>query len=195
MQNFQIVVVQDDQTLSAIAAIPSLPTEAFLRENAAQLSASEAELRERKVGLLATSFPISWRSPDAQPIHTSDSGHAFIGSAMKDCPALLVVAYDSRTRAPGSEGDMLGMMSLGCVMQNMWLMADALGISTQILSVLSSDAAERKLRTILKLPIFYRIAFGCRLGYQKPSREKYLRVRRDIGDFAHAGQFGNRSLR
>ena len=30
-----------------------------------------------------------------------------------------------RKRAPASEGDALGIMSLGCVMQNMWLMAES----------------------------------------------------------------------
>jgi hypothetical protein len=33
--------------------------------------------------------------------------------------ALLVILFDPSKRAPASEGDVLGMMSLGCVMENM----------------------------------------------------------------------------
>ena len=32
---------------------------------------------------------------------------------------MFVVVYNPRKRAPASEGDVLGMMSLGCVMENM----------------------------------------------------------------------------
>ena len=37
-----------------------------------------------------------------------------------------------RRRSPG---DVLGMMSLGCVMENMWLMAESLGIRFHILAL------------------------------------------------------------
>ena len=42
--------------------------------------------------------------------------------------AILFILYDPSRRAPASEGDFLGILSLGCAMENMWLMANSLGI-------------------------------------------------------------------
>jgi len=35
---------------------------------------------------------------------------------LRGAPMLIVVTFDPRRRAPALEGDVLGMMSLGCVM-------------------------------------------------------------------------------
>jgi nitroreductase len=59
MQNFEVIVVDDETTLAAIGAIRSQPSRTFLRENYRQLSFSEDELRRRKTGLLASMFPPS----------------------------------------------------------------------------------------------------------------------------------------
>ncbi len=65
---------------------------------------------------------------------------------------LLIVIYDARKRAPASEGDVLGLISLGCVMENMWLMAHVLGIGFQVMSVFSGDLEEEKVKKILEIP-------------------------------------------
>src|ERR1022692_591998 len=67
MQNFEIVVVDDRKLLDAIADIKSETSEVFIRENYEQLSFSEEELRRKKVGLLGTMFPPSWRTPGVKP--------------------------------------------------------------------------------------------------------------------------------
>jgi nitroreductase len=105
--------------------------------------------------------------------------------------ALIVVLYDPRRRAPASEGDFLGIMSLGCVMQNMWLVAHWLGIGFQILSAFSAGEPEGELRRVLGIPAHFRIAFCARLGYPGSPRS-YLRVRRDLEDFAHRNRYGER---
>jgi nitroreductase len=69
--------------------------------------------------------------------------HSFLGSALQQTPLLLIVIYDSTKRAPAS--DVLGMMSLGCVTENMWLMAESLGIGFHILSVFSAESIEEEL--------------------------------------------------
>ena len=106
---------------------------------------------------------------------------------------LLLVLHDSRKRAPASEGDVLGILSLGCVMENMWLMAQSLGIGFQILSALSADAVGKEIRRILSVPGNLKIAFAARLGYPL-SEPQYLRVRRDLEDFIHHNRFGNKNL-
>ncbi|MGA2795363.1 MAG: nitroreductase family protein [Roseiarcus sp.] len=184
MQNFEVIVVDDEAALAAIGAIRSQPSPTFLRENYRQLSFSEDELRRRKTGLLASMFPPAWRSPDA------DAEHAFVGRAMQNCPTLLIVVADARRRAPASEGDALGVMSLGCVMQNIWLAAEALGVAMQVLSAFSAREAEDELRRILDIPDPMKIAFACRLGYLDAAPGGYLRVRREVGDFTHRNRYG-----
>lgn len=143
MQNFEIILIDDKATLAAIAAIRAAPSDTFIRENYAQLSFSEGELLQKKTGLLASMFPASWRNPDAKPQDVTELEHSFLGSSLQNCPALLVVIYDTRKRAPASERDTLGIMSLGCVMQNIWLAAETLGIGMQILSVFQRQGSGR----------------------------------------------------
>ena len=61
MQNFEIVVVDDTKILKAIGNIKSQISEDFLRENYQQLSFSKKELLSKKVGILGSGFPPSWR--------------------------------------------------------------------------------------------------------------------------------------
>ena len=183
MQNFQVVVVDDRIVLSAIEAV-SLPiSETFLRENYQQLSASEEELARKKVGLLATMFPHSMR--------TSRAEAPLKAGCLLPAPQLLFLLYDPRTRAPASEGDFLGIMSIGCVMENMWLAAHSLGISFHVETGMGAPEPAREIRKILGIPQELRIAFVARLGYPAKSVGRYLRVRRDIEDFAHRNGYGS----
>jgi nitroreductase len=162
-----------------------------LEENYQQLSFSEEELKRRKVGLLGTMFPPSWRTRGVKPHLEEGHAHSVLGASIEQNAALLVVLYDPGKRAPASEGDVLGMMSLGCVMENMWLVAESLGLGFQIQSVMSAAGVEREARRILEVPSHLRVAFAARVGYPKVPFE-YLRVRRDVPDFAHRNRFGLR---
>lgn len=113
--------------------------------------------------------------------------------SIRGSPLLLIVVYDPRKRAPTSEGDVLGFISLGCVMANMWLMAQSLGISLQILSTFAASPVEKQVKQILDIPEPIKIAYTCRLGYPV-GVSRYLRVRRDIEDFAHHNRFGNKGI-
>jgi nitroreductase len=188
MQNFEIVVVDDRRLLDAIAGVRAGISEEFIRENYEQLSFSEEELRRKKVGLLATMFPASWRTPGKEPHLDEAHAHSILGEPIRSSAALLVVLYDPRRRAPASEGDVLGMMSLGCLMQNMWLVASALGIGFQVQSSLAAPHVENEVKKLLAVPPPLRIGFACRLGY--PLEEpRYLRVRRDVADFVKRNRY------
>ncbi|HWS92004.1 MAG TPA: nitroreductase family protein, partial [Mycobacterium sp.] len=108
MQNFEIVVVDDQKLLAEIGALQVRLSEEFLHEHLQLLSFSEEELRRREVGLLATMLP-PWMRELAQPERVGEAIplHLLIPA----CPALLIVLYDATKRAPASEGDALGMMS------------------------------------------------------------------------------------
>lgn len=100
-----------------------------------------------------------------------------------------VVLYDATKRAPGSAGDVLGMMSLGCVLQNMWLMANSLGIGFQALSASSVPAVEQGAKEFLAVPDRMKGAYAVRAGHPV-APVAYLRVRREVAEFAHRNGFG-----
>jgi len=57
--------VDDPNTLTLIGKLPAEMSEDYLKENYALLSTSEAELRKRKIGTLATIYPRAWVDPEA----------------------------------------------------------------------------------------------------------------------------------
>lgn len=187
MQNFEIVVVDDKSLLERIGNIRSTVSAQFIEENFQQLSFSEEELLQKKVGVLAAMFPLSWTTRTA-PGEANDEVRTLQDTILPS-PTLLIVIYDVRKRAPASAGDFLGIMGLGCMMQNMWLMAQSLGVGVQIISSIGSTDVEEKIKRMLDIPQYMRIAFGLRLG-DPIARVKPLRVRRDLEDFAHSNRYG-----
>ena len=194
MQNFEILIVDDKKVLEKIGNIKSRVSEVFIRENYQQLSFSEKELLQKKVGILGTNFPPDWRNPLKLDKAVRESVATPLKERIRGSPMLLIVIYDSRKRAPASEGDVLGFISLGCVVENMWLMAQSLGIGFHILSVFSGDIVEKELKRVLHVPEYMKVAFAARLGYPFSKPAKHLRVRRDIEMFAHHNQFENNGL-
>jgi nitroreductase len=194
MQNFEIIVVDDKRQMEELGDIKSRISEDFLRENYQQLSLSEEELLQKKVGILGAMFPPSWRTPGDWSRIARESETSSLDQTIKGSPVLLIVTYDARKRAPASVGDTLGFISLGCVMENMWLMAEELGIGFQIMSVFGGDEVESEVKKILEIPEYLKIAYAIRLGYPVSKPSQLLRVRRDIAGFAHRNRFGNRVL-
>jgi nitroreductase len=194
MQNFEIIVIDDKKLLEKIGNIKSQISEVFLKENYQQLSFSVEEFLRKKFGLLGTNFPVSWRNPEELEKIASNSSPSSLSNTIKNSPAVLIVVYDTRKRAPASEGDFLGIMSLGCVMENMWIMATSLGIGFQIMSVFGAEAIEKEIKQILNIPEYLKIAFASRLGYPSSKGSKYLRVRRNVEDFTHHNKFGSKYL-
>lgn len=197
MQNYDIIVVDDPSLLHRIGAIRSGLSETFIREKYHQLSFSEEELKRKKTGVLAAMFPPSWRDPKLfakrEDVAFAE-GPSFMSDTIRNSPTLLFVLYDVRKRAPASEGDVLGFISLGCVMQNMWLAAESLGVGFQVMSAFSHERVEGEVRSILEFPDHAKIAFAVRLGYPRPESlptlKSYPRVRRDVGDFAYRNAYG-----
>ena len=194
MQNFDIIVIEDRSQIEKLGSIKSRISEDFLRENYQQLSFSEEELAKRKTGILGTMFPPSWRTPGDWSKVANESEPSSLDQTIRGGPTVLIVTYDGRKRAPASEGDVLGFISLGCVMENMWLMAQALGIGFHVMSVFSGDSVEQEVKRILEIPEYMKIAYAVRLGYPIYEQSKSPRVRRDVKDLAHHNLFGNMGL-
>jgi nitroreductase len=191
MQNFEIIVVNDPKLLDSIANIKRHISQSFIRENYQQLSFSKEELLRKKTGLPGTMFPAEWRDPNFNINSIDEKADSSGQRPFPSCPLMIIVVYDPAKRAPASEGDFLGILSLGCLMENMWLMANSLGIDFHIVSSLSSDNSEKEVKKILKIPENIKIAFCTRLGYASLKPE-YLRVRREIDDFTSYNEFGHR---
>lgn len=144
--------------------ITTHPSPVFIQENFEQLSMSEDELKEKKVGVLGLGFPVAWRDESQLEAAMKDTTPGKPDETIRGSPVILIVVYGTRKRAPASEGDVLGMISLGCLMENMWLMAQSLGVGFQIMSGFSGPVQE-DVRRILKIPRNRGISFAVRLGY------------------------------
>ncbi len=191
MQNFEIIVIDDKTTLEKIGNLKMCITEECLKENYQQLSFSQEELQRKKTGILAAMFPPAWVNPQKMTQVAQSVASTPVTQSIRGSPLLLIVLYDSRKRAPASEGDVLGFVSLGCLLENIWLMTNSLGISLQVISTFATEPLETELKKLLGVPEHLKIAFGLRLGYPT-SATAYPRVRRDIEDFTHSNQYGNK---
>ncbi len=191
MQNFEVLIVDDKKLIEAIADLKMPTSMTFIKENYKQLSFSEKDLLQKKTGVLGTMFPPAWTKPNVKKadITTDDRGD-FMQKELISSPVLGIVLYDPSRRAPASEGDFLGIISLGCVMENMWLMANSLGIDFHIVSSLSNGPAGKNIKKLLNIPKELIIAYSFRLGYAVNKNNKYLRVRRDVEDFMHHNKYG-----
>lgn len=176
MQNFRLVAVDDLRTLNALGRIRTAISPEFIAENYRQLSWSVEELERRGVGLLATSFPPSWWTPD--PARAPADASRLLEDVIAGAPLLMVVVFDATQRAPASEGDRLGMISLGCVLENMWLTAQAMKLDVQIVSALAEPSAAPAVKDILGIPSPWQIAYALRIGHAI-TRSPAPRVRRD----------------
>ena len=195
MQNFEIIVVDDRRLLETLASIKYPLSDTFVEENYQNLSFSEEELLRKKVGLLGTMFPPALRTPGAKLDEgTYEEVRSGWRRAIQTSSVLGVVTYDPKKRAPDSEGDFLGSIGLGCVLENMWLMAHFLGISFHVISILNRDPAEREVKKVLDVPGDLKIAFAFRLGYAVHTQARTLRVRRELEDFTHHNRYGNKSI-
>ena len=188
MQNFEIVVIDDKSVLAKLSELESPVSPVFLQENYRQLSFTEDELKKKKTGVLATQFPASWLTPEAQQGNLNQPASK-LGEPVRRGPVLLLVLYDPNRRAPASENDFLGVMSLGFMMENLWLMAAAQGVSLHILSVFGNEPLSGKVKKMLGIPSELQIALGVRLGYLNGNDAHRLRVRRDVSDFVHFNRY------
>jgi nitroreductase len=193
MQNYEIIVIDDKEMLEKISNIKSRVLEEFLRDNYEQLSFSEEELKRKKTGILSTGFPPDWVDPAKFSLIAHESTPIPLSNSIRGSPTLLMVLYDPRKKAPALAVDVYGFMSLGCLMENIWLTAQTLGISVQILSLSATVSVEKELKQLLDVPDQLKIAYTVRLGYPLMP-VKNLRVRRDIEDFTHYNLYSQKGI-
>ncbi|MFX1371328.1 MAG: nitroreductase family protein [Promethearchaeota archaeon] len=193
MQNFEIIVIDDKQILEVISNLKYTISDDFIKENYQLASFSKEEFLKKKVGILGTRFPPVLRNPDLKLDNSTRTELAsFMGRSIQSTSILLIIIYNPLKRAPASPGDFLGIIGLGCVIENMWLMAHSIGIAFHIISSLNMDVVEKEIKTLLNIPNQLKIAFGVRLYYALSTSSKYLRVRREIEDFVYYNKFNQK---
>jgi nitroreductase len=196
MQNFEALVVDDKKLIKKIRQFDYPVSPTFIQENYLQLSFSEHDLKKKGTGVMATMFPKSWQTPNLIPEHKPQHESEPLPESHNQllaCPVLIILLYNPAMRAPASENDFLGVMSLGCVLENMWLMASSLGISLHVVSALSDGEAGDKVKELLGIPPHLQIAISFRLGYP-PASPAYLRVRRDLNSFTYHNHYGQKGF-
>ena len=186
MQNFRLVVVDDRHVLARLGATRCPVSPTFIVENFRQLSFSADQLAERGTGLPGTMFPAAWHTDD--PARVPSHASQLLGDALAGAPMFIVVVFDASERAPDSEADVQGMISLGCVVENMWLAAHTCHLDVQLVSAIAGTEAELEVRRQLGIPPPWRIALGLRLGHAR-SRSSELRVRRAPATFVSRNRF------
>jgi nitroreductase len=186
MQNFEIVAIDDPDLLAAVGAIETRVTEAFLAENRTHVVASIEELRARGYGLLATTFPPAWLDPATR---AADLPPGKLANLFRGAPLVLLVLFDAHDRAPGSDRD--GLVSIGCVLENLWLAAEALGLAAQMISSVANEATAAAIRRVLGIPDRLSIAYALRVGMPLAPTPT-PRVRREISAFVHHNRYGMR---
>jgi len=193
MQNFEVIIIDDKKLIRTIAAMKAPVSLKFIRENYKQLSFSDEELQKKKTSISGAIFPAAWRKHQIMKDEIEDNSRdLFMQAELLSTPVLGIVLYDPFRRAPASPGDFLGIMSLGCVMENLWLMANSLGIDFHIVSSLSNGSVKRGIKKLLHIPDRLVIAYSFRLGYAI-ERTDYLRVRRDVTDFIHHNGYSRKN--
>jgi nitroreductase len=193
MQNFELIVVDDKKLLERIAGITYPMTKAFIRENAEHISTTEEEWRKRKTGILSVQVPPALReAKDSVDDEALGRLNTWWGRAIPTSAFLVLIVYDPSRRAPDSENDFLGVMSLGCLLQNVWLMATALGIDFQAVSALGNPLVDKEIREILEIPPNLGVALAFRIGHTETDSGDHVTVRRDIEDFTYYNGYGRR---
>lgn len=190
MQNFEVVIVDDETVLKRFSDLNASPSPDFIRENFEQLSMTEEELSQKRVGILGTQFPPTWQDRALLETAIKERPLLNLGMLVNGAPTILLLLYDTRKRAPASPGDMLGAVSLGCVMENMWLMAESLNIGFQMLSMFGSPV-QKEVKKILDIPDHMVVLCAIRLGYPF-ARSESLRIRRETGSFAYRNAYGKK---
>jgi nitroreductase len=112
---------------------------------------------------------------------------------VQNSAVLLYIVYNKKLKGVGPLHHLWGILSIGAVMQNIWLAANDIGISVQLISgQLMNPDSVKKMSEILEIPSGYKLMLIFRLGYEGGNFGKYgTKIRKELKDFVHIDRFSN----
>ena len=198
-QPFEIIVVDDREVIKELSQVGFRLDEKGVQGHFEWTRKTREELEAKKDGVYIDALPKFVLDLKDNPELVKDDN--FWNKAMElysyliqSSGALLFILYAKREPRIGPLAGLWGIISIGGVMQNIWLAANDLGISVQVVSgQLMVPESVRKMREILHIPEKgYRLMLIMRLGYEGKFGKYGTTVRRELSDFVHLNRFSKK---
>jgi nitroreductase len=188
-QDFELVVVDNPQMLRQICELPGDISKEYVHANFEHVH-FQAELgAEQRIGLLAHDSAAEQLSDGQWSSRKNLSQQlSMLGLQLDSHQTLIFGVSDLNRYRTGSTAERLTLMSLGCVIENLWLAAEAIGLGFNMLTILCDGPTQHRLKPILHLPAAMEIAFVCAVGYPKQVESRKT-ARRTLEEFVHRGVY------
>ncbi len=198
-QPFELILVKDKAVIKQISEVGFRLDKKAVDGHFYWTRFSRKELEEAKDGVLVDVLPKFVLDLKDNPALIDDA--AFWKKAMElyafliqNSAVLLFIVYNRSLPGVGPLAQLWGIITMGAVMQNIWLAANDLGVSAHVVSgqLMIPESANR-IRDILRIPKDkYRLLLIMRLGYEGKFGKYGTTVRRELEDFVHLDRFGNK---
>lgn len=198
-QPFEIIVVKDQEIINQISQVGFRLDEKTVGEHFHWTRFTKEEHESKKDGVqidVVPKFVLDLKdNPDL--INDDDFWKKSMGLysiLVNNSACLLFVLYKQGLPGVGPLKHVWGILSVGAVMQNIWLAANDLGISVQLISgQMMIPESVKRIRDILNIPEKgYRLMLIFRLGYEGKFGKYGTKIRRDLSDFVHLDRFSNK---
>ncbi|MFX0141574.1 MAG: nitroreductase family protein [Candidatus Hodarchaeota archaeon] len=198
-QPFEIIVVKDRGVIKQISEVGFKLTKKEVDEHFYWVRHSQEELELKKDGVLGDVLPkfVMDLKDDSKLINDDEfwkKAMELYSILIQNSAILLFVLYNRKRPGVGPLKHLWGILSIGGVMQNIWLAANNLGISVQLVSgQLMNPESINKIREILNFPKEdYRLMLIFRLGYEGKFGKYGTKTRKELSDFVHLDRFANK---
>ena len=196
-QPYEIIVVKDREVIKQISEVEIRLSKEEV-DGHIFWTKSKEELESKGVGVQVDVVPKFVHDLKDKPELIDDDEFwkktmGLFSTVIQAASVLLIVIFNPKLPGIGPLKNVWGMLSVGAVMQNIWLAANDLGISANLVSSQTMTVeSKRKLHEILHVPKEYRILFLFRLGYEGKFGKYGTPYRRKLEDFVHLDRFSNK---
>ncbi len=198
-QPFEIIVVKDREVIKQLSKVGFRLDEEAVMGHFEWTRHTREELETKKDGVYIDALPKFVLDLKDNPDLIGDDQFwektmELYSYLIQSSAALLFILLAEKKPRIGALAGLWGIISIGGVMQNIWLASNDLGISVQVVSgQLMVPESARKIREILHIPDKeYRLMLIMRLGYEGKFGKYGTKIRRDLRDFVHFNQFSKK---